>query len=66
MTTVSIFVKLLASLMRNYFSKRTSGVPLHILSKLYDVPVGIVTLPPLMQCIAIFGVAIGWLLLDIR
>ena len=34
--------KLLAFLMRNYFPKRTSGAPLHTLSKLYDVPVGFV------------------------
>ena len=29
--------------MRNYFPKRTSGAPLHTLSKLYDVPVGFVS-----------------------
>ena len=34
--------KLLASLMRNYYQKRTSGAPLYTLSKLYDVPVGFV------------------------
>ena len=53
--------------MRNYFSKRTSGAPLHTLSKLYADPVGFVTPPPffLRQCIAIFAVAEGWLLLDI-
>ena len=46
MTTVRFFwSKLLASLMRNYFQKRTSGAPLHTLSKLYDVPVGFVFLP---------------------
>ena len=28
--------------MKNYFSKRPSGAPLHTLSKLYDVPVGVV------------------------
>ena len=33
----------LASLMRNYFPKLTSGAPLHTLSKLYDVPVGFVS-----------------------
>ena len=27
--------------MRNYFPKRPSGAPVHTLSKLYDVPVGI-------------------------
>ena len=58
--------KLLASLMRNYFPKRTSGAPLLTLSKLYDVPVGFVFTPTLLrQCIAIFAVAEGWLLLDI-
>ena len=31
--------------MRNYFLKRTSGAPLHTLSKLYDVPVGFVSSP---------------------
>ena len=66
MTTVRFFSKLLASLMRNYFQKRTSGAPLHTVSKLYDVPVCSVPPPPLLrQCIAIFAVAEGWLLLDI-
>ena len=51
--------------MRNYFPKRTSGAPLLNLSKLYDVPVGFVSLPLLKQCVAIFAVAEGWLLLDI-
>ena len=51
--------------MRNYFPKRTSDAPLYILSKLYDVPVGFVSPPLLRQCIAIFAVAEGWLLLDI-
>ena len=49
--------KLLASLMRNYFPKRPSGAPLHTLSKLYDVPVGFVTPPPLFW---------GWILLILR
>ena len=66
MTTVSFLSKLLASLIRN-FPKRTSGAPLHTLSKLYDVPVGFVTPPPslLTQFIAIFAVAGGWLLFNI-
>ena len=58
--------KLLVSLIRNYYPKRTSGAPLHTLSKLYDVPVGIIPLPLLRQCMAIFAVAEGWLLLDNR
>ena len=50
--------------MRNYFSKRPYGAPLHTLSKLYDVSVGFV--PPFFRlCIALFAVAEGWLLLDI-
>ena len=54
--------KLLASLMRNYFPKRPSGAPLHTLSKLYDVPVGFVTPPPILRLyIAYFAVAEGWL-----
>ena len=66
MTTVSFFLsKLLASLIRNYFPNRTSCASLHNLSKLYDVPVGFVTPSLLRQCIAIFAVAEGWLLLDI-
>ena len=58
--------KSLASPMRNYFPKRTSGAPLHTLSKLYDVPVGFYLPPPplLRQCFAIFAVAEVWLLLD--
>ena len=48
--TNTFWSKLLASLMRNYFSKRTSGAPLHTLSKLDDVPVGFY--PPLLrQCL---------------
>ena len=44
MTTVSFFLsKVLASLMRNYFPKRTSGAPLHTLCKLFDVSVGFVS-----------------------
>ena len=35
------------------------------LLKLYAVPVGFVTPPHLRQCIALFLVAKGWLLLDI-
>ena len=38
---------------------------LHTLSKLYDVPVGFVIRLHLRQCIALFAVAEGWLLLDI-
>ena len=52
--------------MRNYFLKRPSGAPLHTLSKLYDVPVGFVTPPPILRLnITYFAVAEGWLLLDI-
>ena len=48
------------------FPKRPSGAPLHILSKLYDVPVGFVPPPPILRLnIAYFAVAEGWLLLDI-
>ena len=43
MTNVSFVVKIITSLMRNYFPKRTSGAPLHTLSKLYDVPDGFVS-----------------------
>ena len=35
--------------MRNYFTKRPSGAPLHILSKLYDVPVGFEPPPPYFE-----------------
>ena len=49
--------------MRNCFPKRPSGALLHTLSKLYDVP--LVLYPILRQCIALFVVADGWLLLDI-
>ena len=52
--------------MRNYFPKRTLGASLHTLTKSYNVPVGFVfPFPLLKQCIAIFAVAEGWLLLDI-
>ena len=51
--------------MRNYFPKRPSGAPLHTLSKLYDVPVGLVPPRILRLNIAYFAVAEGWLLLDI-
>ena len=47
-------------------TSRPSGAPLHTLSKLYDVPVGFVTPPPILRLnIAYFAVAEGWLLLDI-
>ena len=46
--------------------KNTFGAPLHTLSKLYDVPVGFVTPPIFRLCIALFAVAKGWLLLNIR
>ena len=36
-----------------------------LMPKLYDVPVGFVSPPLLRQCIAIFAVTEGWLLLDI-
>ena len=49
MTTVSFLSILLAPLMRNYFPKRTSGAHLHTLSKLYDVPVAVVTTHPLFR-----------------
>ena len=65
MTNVSFFwSKLLASLMRNHFPKRSSGAPLYTLSKLNYVPVGFVS-PSFGQCIALSAVAEGWLLLDI-
>ena len=40
-------------------------LPLHTLSKLYDVPVSYAPPPILRLCIALFVVAEGWLLLDI-
>ena len=42
-----------ASLMRNYFPKRSSGASLHTMSKLYDVPVGFVT-PPYIETVYYF------------
>ena len=45
MSIFRFFFKKFSTLMRNYFPKRTSGAPLHTLSKLYDVPVGFVPLP---------------------
>ena len=45
--------------MKNYFPKRPSGAPLHILSKLYDVPVGFEPPPILRLNIAYFEVAEG-------
>ena len=41
MTTVTFLSKLLASLMRNYFPKRTSAVPRHTLSKLLSYKINI-------------------------
>ena len=47
--------KLLASLIRNYFPKRSWGTLLHTLSKLYDVPVGFVNPPPhLWGCVLLY------------
>ena len=56
----------LACPMRNNFPKRPLGAPLHTLLNFLDVPVGFVPPSPhLRQCIALFAVAEGWLLLDI-
>ena len=41
MTT--FLVKIISIPDEDFFPKRTSGVPLHTLSKLYDVPVGFVS-----------------------
>ena len=50
----------------NCFTKRPPGAKLHALSKLYDVPIGFVAPPPhLRQCIALYAIAEGWMLLDI-
>ena len=62
---LGLLSKLLPSLMGNYIPKRPSGPPLHTLSILFDVPVGFIAPPNLRQCIALFAVAEGWLLLDI-
>ena len=67
---LGFFVKLSASLMRNYFPKLV-GVYSFVLclnqSKLYDVPVGFEAPPPHSRLyIALFAVAEGWLLLDIH
>ena len=40
--------------MRNYFPKGTSGAPLHTLSKLYNVPVGFVDPPSLLEAVNCF------------
>ena len=50
--------------MRNKFPKRPSSAPLHTSSKFVNVPVGFEP-SPLRQCIALFAVAEGLLLLDI-
>ena len=64
MTTVTFLSKLLASLMMNYFPKRTSGAPLHTLSKLYDFPVGFVS-PNFETVYCYICGRKWWLLLDI-
>ena len=62
--------------MRNYFPKRQLGTPLHNLSNIYilvEVSIYIIVCsrwfyslsPNLRQCIALYAVAKGWLLLDI-
>ena len=51
MTTISFLSKLLASMMRNYFPKRTPDAPLHTLFRLYDVPVGFVPPPPSFEVV---------------
>ena len=49
-----------------FFETSVRCAPHHTLSKLYDMPVGFVTSPPhLRQCLALFAVAEGWLLLNI-
>ena len=61
-------VKLISIPDEELFSETYVGAPLHTLSKLYDVPVGLVAPPPphLRQCIALYAVVEGWLLLDIE
>ena len=51
----------------NFETKRTLGAPIHSLSKSYDVPLDFVTPPPphLRQCITLFAVAEGLMLIDI-
>ena len=51
MTVVKVLLELLISMMKNYFLKRLSGVPLHTLSKLYDVPVCFVAPPPSIEAV---------------
>ena len=62
-------LKLLASLMRNYFPKRSSGAHASYFFTLCQncMMFLLVLYPPplLRQCIALFTVAEGWLLLDI-
>ena len=63
MTIVIVFVKIISIPDGEVFSETT---PFHTLSKLYDVPVGFVAPPPhSRQCIALYAVAEGWLLLDV-
>ena len=58
--------KFLAFMMSNKFPHPPSSAPLHTLLKLYDVPVDFVNTPPsLRQCLALFAVAEGLLLLDV-
>ena len=59
-------MKQIASIFCNLSFAGQYILPLHTLSKLYDVPVGFVNTPSILrQCIALFAVAEGWLLLDI-
>ena len=51
--------KLLASLIRNSFSKRPPGAPLQHLAKVYDVAFGFVTQPPMNTCLALFAAVVG-------
>ena len=46
--------------MKNNFTKRPFGAPLHTKSKLYDVPVGFITLTPSHEEV-VFAAAEWWL-----
>ena len=63
--TVCTFIKLLAFLMRNTFSETPVDALLHTLSKFYDAPIGLGPSTLLRQCLALFAVAEGWLLLEL-
>ena len=66
MKIVRVFVEISSNPDEKLFSETAVGETIHTLFKLYGFPVGFLAFTFLKQCIALYAVAEGWLLLDIE